>query len=154
VDWAKKIEKSRGSDLYPGEHVEAGTYVQKRGALGKTIAWGAAGAVGAVVAGKLASKQETVIAETGAAAQLPADAAVLGLSAHRLMVFSHSKMSGKPKELVLAVPLADVAAITVEQKKLSYALELVFSDGSAAEYEAVKMAKPVEFVEAFTRLKG
>lgn len=154
MDWAKKIEKSRGEDLYPGEEVEAATFVQKGGTMGRTIGWGAGGVVGAVVADKMARTREEQATEAGAAGKLPTDAAVLGVSRQRLLVFSHSRLSGKPKEMVLAVPLGDVAAITVEQKKISYALRVEFADGSAAAYEAVKLAKPVEFGETFNRLKG
>ena len=154
VDWAKKIHKHSGSELYAGEQVEAGTFVQPTGTLGRQVGFGVGGVVGAVAAEKLAKKGDDVGAGGGIADSFPASRSVLGVSTQRLMVFAHGSVSGRSKEMVAHVPLRDVAGIAIEKKKMSFGLTIGFSDGSAIEYEAVKMAKPVEFVETFNRLRG
>lgn len=69
------------------------------------------------------------------------------------MAFGPSRLGGKPKEMVVAVPLDDIAAITVDKNKINCALGVALNDGWSTVHEAVKMAKPVEFAETFSRLR-
>jgi hypothetical protein len=154
VDWARKINKHCGDALYPGEQIAAGTVVQPSGTIGRQVAFGVGGVVGAVAAEKLGKGQNAATARGGHAAAFPRAQTVLGLSSNRLLVFSHGAMSGRPKELVHAVPLDEIAEMTIDRNKVSYTVGVTFKDGSAVSYEAVKLAKPAAFVEAFNRLAG
>jgi len=152
VDWAKKIQKHSGSELHPGEQIEAGTFVQSSGSLGKQVGFGVGGVVGAVAAHNMGKGPEA--SEGGDGATFPQTRMVLGLSTGRLMAFAHGSMSGKPKEMLTSVALSDVAGMTAEKNKISYTLTISFNDASHVSYEAMKMVKPAEFVAAFERLKG
>ncbi|MDJ0924102.1 MAG: hypothetical protein QNJ77_06025 [Acidimicrobiia bacterium] len=155
VNWAKKIHKHSGSELYAGEQVEAGTVVQPVGTLGRQVGFGVGGVVGAIAAEKFGANGEGATPDGGGlATQFPSAQSVLGVSAQRLMAFAHGPMSGKPKEMLTQLPLDHVVGMTVDKKKMSYALTIDFADGSSVSYEAVKMAKPVEFVQAFERLRA
>lgn len=154
VDWAKRIHKHSGGELFAGEQIEAGTVVQPSGTLGRQVGFGVGGVVGAIAAEKMASRSETGGADGGTAAAFPKSQTVLGLSMHRLMAFAHGSMSGKPKEMLAAVPLAEVASMNIEKRKLSYTLSIGFGDGTGVTYEAVKMAKPAEFAATFERLRA
>ncbi len=72
----------------------------------------------------------------------------------RFLVFEFSQMSGKPKELLAESPLSQVSRIVQEQRKLHRSLQIHFSDGSLADLDVVKLAKPDEFAAAFDRIKG
>ena len=153
VDWAKKIHKHCGDALYAGEQVEAGTVVQPGGTLSRQVAFGVGGLVGAIAADKLGKNKDEPPAAGGSADAFPGAASVLGISSQRLMAFEHGSLSGKPKEIVAAVPLHDVAEMSAVKNKLSYTLGIDFKDGSTVSYEAVKLAKPEEFVATFERLR-
>lgn len=79
--------------------------------------------------------------------------AVIGISAQRVLVFGHSKLSGRPQDLDVAFPLQEIDAVTTEKKKKkkkkSSTLDIRFSDGSVAQFEVVRPAKPGPLVEAF-----
>ncbi len=154
VDWAKKIQKHCADALYAGESIAAGTVVQPGGTLGRQVAFGVGGLVGAIAADKLGKGVPDEPADGGHATAFPATQSVLGISEHRLMVFAHGSLSGKPKELIHFVPLHDVAKMKIEKNKMSYTIGIGFGDGSGVSYEAVKLAKPEEFVATFERLRG
>lgn len=155
VNWAKKIEKSCGTQLHPGEHIEAGTFVQPAGVLARQVGVGTGGLVGALIAEKVTSRRtDAVASDGGLAAQFPTGRLVLGLSAGRLLAFSHGTVSGKPKDLIAAVGLRDIDTISAARKKISYEVQISFRDGTAVSYEAVKTAKPEEFIATFERLHG
>ena len=164
INFAKKIEKHRSSDLHPGEKIEAATFVQPVGEYGRMLGTQLGGVVGAVAAGRAAKKREAEAEEEAAGSEAPADGglasqisvspAVLGLSAQRMLVFGHSKLSGRPTDLDVAYSIQDVAGMTSEKKKMSATLDISFADGSTAQFEVVKPAKPGPFVEAYERLKG
>jgi len=154
VDWAKKLQKHIGSKLYPGEEIEAGIYVQPGGTLGRSAGTSAGGLLGTFVADKLTKANETASSEDGLGTNFPQARAVLGMSSQRLMAFDQGSISGKPKEMLTSVPLRDIVSISAEKHKVSYTVSIAFADGSTVSYEAVKMAKPDEFVAAFERLRG
>lgn len=160
VNFAKKIEKHRSSDLHAGESIEAAMFVQPVGSFGRQMGIQLGGVVGAVAASRAGKKRESEAEESeapeggGLAAEITVSPAVIGLSAQRLLVFGHSKLSGRPSDLDASYPIQDVESVTTEKKKLSSALEIRFADGSVAQFEVVRPGKPAPFVEAFTRLKG
>lgn len=158
VDWPKRIQKHCGSELHPGEQVEAGTVVEPGGSLGRQlgrqIGLSVGGVVGLLSAEKITKGSETQSSETGVAARFPQAQMILGLSSQRLMAFAQGSMSGKPKEMLASAPLKDIAAMSLEKNKATYTLTVSFADDSEVSYEIVKMGKPAEFVSAFERLSG
>jgi hypothetical protein len=50
--------------------------------------------------------------------------------------------------------LDQVAGIEMEKRKLTHATAVVFSDGTGVFFEAPRVGKPDDFLEAFNRLKG
>ena len=80
---------------------------------------------------------------------------VVGLTARRMLLWSHSQMSGKPKELIAEIPLERVASFSVEKKKATFDTTITFTDGSGILLEAPKIAnKPERFAASFSRLTG
>ncbi|MEQ8841207.1 MAG: hypothetical protein RIB98_09505 [Acidimicrobiales bacterium] len=157
IDFGKKITKSCGDDLEPGETVLAGTFVQPAGAIRRQVAYGAIGGViGAVVSQKAGEKRanETPTAEEGIVIDIPPGKAVLGLTDRRLLVFGHSAMTGRPKGLNAAIPLDQVAGVTHESGKLTGKLLVSFADGTSIDFDVVKTAKPGPFVDAFHATTG
>lgn len=157
VDWVKKIRKSVGADIAADEQVEAGMFVQPAGTTNGMMSRQLGGIVGAAIANTLSSvkgESQELSRDTGLAADVEAQPLVLGLTSRRLLMWSHSTMSGKPKELKTAIPLDRVAAVEMEKNKMSTAVVIAFDDGSGLTVEAPKMQKPDEFLQAFRRLTG
>lgn len=85
----------------------------------------------------------------GLASTFPGRNVVLGLTDTRLVVFSHSTLSGKPKELLVEYPLEDLAAIDMHAAKaLHKKTRLFFVDGSAVDLEAPKASGIDDFCVA------
>jgi hypothetical protein len=103
----------------------------------------------------LGTSEHGFVADQGFAAQIPSNQAlVLGLTFRRLLVWGHSRMSGKPKGLKTEVPLSRVAVIEAEKQKLAHIMAIIFDDGSGTVVEAPKLGKPEVFLATFHRLKG
>ena len=165
VNFAKKIEKHRDQDLHPGETIQAAVIGQPSGSFGRQMGVQLGGVIGAVAAERRNKKRAEAAAdeaaatgapdEGGLAAQVPGgEAIVLGLSVQRLLVFGHSKLSGRPTDLKAAFPIDQVESVSSEKKKLTSSMAVRFSDGSAIDFEIVRPAKPGPFVDAFAALKG
>jgi hypothetical protein len=145
ADWTKKISKVAGDDLEPGETVIEGVFLQPSGTTGASVARGVGGLVGSAIASKLKSDtSEALVSDRGIAATMPAAATVLGLTDRRVLVYGHATLSGKPKELKLSIPRADLASVEVEKQKATYRFVLHFADGSASAYEAPRMSNDPE----------
>ncbi|MCB2223626.1 MAG: hypothetical protein KQH83_05560 [Actinobacteria bacterium] len=155
--FVKKVVKHCSGDLHPGETVEGATFGRPAGTFGRSVAFGAAGVVGAVAAAGTTAKREAghegATAE-GKAAGFPSGDVVLAVTPMRFLVFGFAQMSGKPKELRAEYPLTEVAGVSQEQRKLHRSLQIRFDDGSLVDLDVVKMARPDDFQAAFERLKG
>ncbi len=158
VDWAKKIARSVGQDIQADEQVEAGLFVQPSGLTAGMMGSQLGGLVGALMVDKLGGEKldaEHIVTDEGIAATIPKrQPLVLGLTGRRLLVWGHGKMSGKPKGLLVEMPLDQVAGIQMEKQKLTHATAVVFGDGTGVFFEAPRIGKPDDFLETFNRLKG
>lgn len=140
ADWTKKISKVAGDVLQPGEQLREGMFVQASGTTSHLMARSLGGIAGAAIAAKLRTKDDGSIDSTsGTAGAMPDGPIVLGLTDQRLLVFSHSKLSGKPKDLVHSLTKADLAAVDVQKGTATSKVTLVFADGTAKQYEAPRI---------------
>lgn len=139
--WDKKIRKSVGGDLIADEELRAGVFVQPFGTTGNLMAKELGGLVGRALAGSKGRKDQS---ETGMASTLPDGRLVLGLTDHRLVVWGHSSLTGKPKGFKTSFPVADLAAVEIEKLRTVCAFVLHFADGSSKLFEAPRMANDPE----------
>jgi hypothetical protein len=153
-DFVKLIHKHRSQDLHPGEQVAAAVFVQPMGSMGASVAFGVAGAVGKAAADARRKKGEAEAAPDTIAARMPGGRLVLGISPQRLLVFEHGTMSGRPKELVAEFGWDQIAGIDLGEGKLSQQLTIRFADESEAVVQAMKLAKPQPFVDAYRQLRA
>jgi hypothetical protein len=155
VDWKKKIVKAVGDDLQADEQLEAGTFVQPAGALGRNLG-SQLGGIGALVAVTRSQEKKRdamdIVTDSGIGAQLGDKRHVTGLTSKRFLIWGHSSLSGKPKGLDLAIPLDDLESISHEKGKTVTKMVFEFGDGSGAIMEASNIGKPDEFIEAYQRL--
>lgn len=151
ANWVKKINKSVGSDLGPTESLTGAMLLQPSGMTGGLMARSIGGMVGAAVASTLRSDPSGhLVTDQGIAARFPNDTLVLGLTDQRVLGWSMSAMTGKPKELKVAIPRADLVEVEAEKKSATYTVVLVFSDGTAKPYEAPRVNNTTaEFIAAF-----
>ena len=158
ADWTKKIMKSVGGDLAADEQLEDGVFLNPAGTTSGMIGRQAGGLIGAAVASKMQKNKaeaSTLATDTGIAAEWPEKPVVVGLTGRRLLLWSHSQMSGKPKELIGEIDLDRVAGIDVEKKKATFDTTIRFTDGSGIQLEAPKIAnKPERFAQSFSRVTG
>ena len=158
ADWTKKIMKTVGSDLAADEQLEDGMFLNPAGTTSGMVGRQAGGLIGAAVAGKMQKNKaaaSTLVSDTGIAETWPKHPVVVGLTGRRMLMWSHSQMRGKPKELIGEIPLEQIAGIDIEKKKATFDATLRFTDGSGILLEAPKIAnKPERFAETFSRLTG
>jgi hypothetical protein len=148
-NWAKKIEKHVGDDLQPGERLLQGAFVQPLGTSKQMMARSLGGIAGAAIAAKMRGKQGPD-AGPGIGDEFPSTPLVLGITDQRLIAWGHSTMLGRPKGLVLAVPVTQVAGVEADKGKASYKITTWFTDGSAVGYEAQRIGNDLDdFLAAF-----
>ncbi len=56
-----------------------------------------------------------------------------------MLVWSHSQLKGKPKELQAELRRDQIAGVEVEKKKTVYAMVVRFSDNSALDFDMPKV---------------
>lgn len=159
VDFVKKVQKEKGGSLHPGEEVVGAAFVLPIGSVGRSVGFGVGGLVGSAIAGaaqkKKADGSDGEPVTGGVAESIPQGKnLVLAVTPMRFLVFEHKVVSGKPGDLLLELPLGQVAAVETEKQKLTYRLRVAFSDGSMIEMESGKLAKPQKFAEAFDSLRS
>jgi hypothetical protein len=144
ASWTKKISKV--APLEPGERLVEGVLLQPSGTTGQMVAKGVGGMIGKAVASKLGGGTATeLVTDSGIAATMPTTkTTVLGLTDRRLLVFGHGSLSGKPKDLELAIPTDDLVSVDVEKQKATYRFVLHFADGTSSIYEAPRLANDPE----------
>jgi len=149
--WKKKIEKSVGGDIEAGEVLVEGMLLQPSGMVKGLVAKEVGGLAGAAIASRMGRSAEDATAPIGGtAAAFPDGPIVVGLTDRRLVAWSWAKLTGKPKELLAAVPRESVAAIDLEKQSATYRVTVTFGDGSSRVYEAPKLGNQApELVEAF-----
>ncbi len=157
VDFAKKVQKKGAEHLHPGEEVVAAVPWQRPGSLGKQVAFSSGGLVGAAVyAAANRNKKDDEAEEPAASAAEAFDGkqAILAVTSQRIILFSQSAMSGAPKDVVAEWSHDQVKELHLEKQKLTHRAELTFADGSTAEGEIVRAAKPERFAESFKTATG
>jgi hypothetical protein len=157
ASYLKKLAKHCSEHLAADEQFEGALFARPAGTISRSVGFGAAGLAGAVVSERAAKKRREGhegATDEGSAAAFPAGDVALGLTHRRMLVFKHSQVSGKPKEMLAEYPLDQVAGMSQEKRKLHRSFHLHFVDGSLVDLDVVKMAKPEEFIDAFGRLTG
>ncbi len=154
VDMAKKIHKKGAEFLAPGEKVIAASTIAAVGQFKKSVAFGAVGGLaGAAIGSAIKGKADE--AEGGSMADDFPDhrQAILALSNQRWLLFEQGAMSGAPKALSAEWPHDQIKAIEIEKGKLTSKVSVVFADGSTAQAEAIKAAKPEQLAEALSQIR-
>ncbi len=155
VDWAKKITKSCAGDIAADEQIEAGTFVQPAGAMGRQLGSQLGGIAGLVAVTRNQEKKRDAMeikTDEGLGMQLGSGRRVIGLTSRRFLMWGHSQLSGKPKGLEAEIPLDDLVSISHDKGKLVTKMVFEFADGSGAIMDAANIGKPETFIEAYERL--
>ena len=157
VDFAKKVQKKGAEHLHPGEEVVAAVPWQRPGSFGKQLAITSGGLVGAAIhAATNRDKSDDTENEPAAAAADAWDGkqAILAVTSQRVLLFSQGAMSGAPKDVVAEWSHDQVTGLHLVKQKLTHRVEMTFADGSTAEGEIVRAAKPERFAESFRATTG
>jgi len=157
VDWAKKITKACKGDIDADEQIEAGTFVQPAGAMGRALGSQLGGIAGLVAVTRNQEKKRDAMeikTDEGVGLALGSGRRVIGLTSRRFLVWGHSSLSGKPKGLEAAIPLDDLVSISHDKGKIVTKMVFEFADGSGAIMDASNVGKPETFIEAYQRLSG
>jgi hypothetical protein len=146
ANWNKKVSKAAKDDLAPGEEIVASVFLQPTGTMGKAVGHGVGGLIGRAVASKLGGGTDTIelVTDEGIAARFPAEPTVLGLTPGRLLVYGYSSLGGKPKGLKQVLSSGDLSAVELDKQKATYRCVLHFGDGTAAIFEAPRVANDPE----------
>ncbi len=155
VDWAKKITKTCAGDIEADEQIEAGTFVQPGGAMGRQLGSQLGGIAGFVAVTRNQGKKRDAMeikTDEGLGKQLGSGRRVIGLTSRRFLMWGHSQLSGKPKGLEAAIPLDDLVSISHDKGKIVTKMVFEFADGSGAIMDAANLGKPERFIEAYERL--
>ena len=154
VDFAKKVQKKGAEFLHPGEQVVAAVPFQKPGSFGKQVALSSGGVVGAAVYAAANRQKDNDLVGAGAADLFAGQQCILALTNTRFLAFSQSAISGSPKELLGEWPHDKVVGIDLEKQKLTHKAVVRFTDGTVAEGEIVRAAKPEAFVKVLSSVTG
>ncbi len=128
ADYKKYLVKPSAGLLEPDEPILAGAPCLPRGAITKRAVGSIFGVVGNLVAGDAATRGHKLAGST-----LPSVIA-LGVTPKRLLVFAMGPVTGRPNQLLFAIPLSDVTEVrwaqgrAVGMKKMS--LDISLADGS------------------------
>ena len=155
VDWVKKVNKSCAGDIEADEQLEAATFVQPAGAMGRQLGSQLGGIAGLVAVTRNQEKKRDAMevkTDEGLGKQLGSGRRVVGLTSRRFLMWGHSQLSGKPKNLEAAIPIDDVVSISHDKGKVVTKLVFEFADGSGAIMDAANIGKPAAFIEAYERL--
>ena len=71
----------------------------------------------------------------------------LGLTKSRIILWSRSQMSGKPKEVIGEIPLSEIVGATFEKGKLGDLIQLQFADSNSLQLESIKVNKGEDFID-------
>ncbi|MCP3912973.1 MAG: hypothetical protein GY745_03225 [Actinomycetia bacterium] len=155
VDMVKKIHKKGADLLLPGEEVLGASVVTQVGQFKKSVAFGAIGgvvgaAVGSAVGGKADAPDEGTMAESFPTTKQ----AILAVTTQRWVLFEQGMASGGPKGIAAEWRHEQIRGLELEKGKLTTKVNVMFDDGSVAQVEAVKAAKPDRLIAAAHRLGG
>jgi hypothetical protein len=149
VDMVKKIHKKSSELLHPGEEILGACVVSPVGQFKKSVAFGAVGGlVGAAVGAAIKGGSDVPEPNSQADSFPLTKQSILAVSEQRWILFEQSAMSGAPKGVLGEWSRSEIQSLDQERGKLTSRLKLRFADGSTAEMEAVKAAKPDSLVAA------
>ena len=106
AEYVRHLVRPANGLLAPDETLLAGSPCLPRGAIGKRAAGGFFGVAGNAIAGAAAKSGY------GAAAPSLPSLVALGVTTERILIFGMGSFRGRPKKLLYAIPLAEVARIT------------------------------------------
>ena len=147
VDMAKKIQKKSPELLNPDEQVLGACVVLPVGQFKKNVAFTAVGgavgaAIGQAVGGKATPSAEGSLADTLKVTRQ----AILAITNQRWVLFEQGLMSGGAKSVQGQWPHDHIDRLEFEKSRLTSRIDVVFADGSVAQLEAVKGARPERLV--------
>ena len=148
--YADKLQKAAADTLRPGETVLGAIRTQPRGTV---TGMAVGGLIGSAVAGRQAAKARAQSGEGSKAASWPSGRLAVGVTGQRLVAFNYTAM-GKPKDLQMEVPLDEITGVELGKAKITKAVVISFTDGSAVDLECSKLEKVDDFVSAFKTAKG
>lgn len=149
VDMVKKLHKKSSGLLNPDEEILGATVIMPVGSFKKSVAFGAVGGVvGMAVGQAIGGKGEEAEAGTMADAFPKLKQAILAYSNQRWILFEQSVMSGAAKRVVEQWGRDQIVGVELEKGKLTNKVNIQFRDGSVAQVEAVKGARPDRLIEA------
>lgn len=144
----KKIEKAADKiGIENGETVLAACTTNPKGTMTRMVAKELGGILAAVAAD---GRQSNTPSGQGLADRFPAGQHYLVLTDRRLLVYSVSAMSGKPKELKAEWSRDELAGIATEPGKLAIPMSIAFADGTAIQIEAARGTNAESLPEALT----
>ncbi|MCH8902967.1 MAG: hypothetical protein IIA45_03520 [Bacteroidetes bacterium] len=76
----------------------------------------------------------------------------MGLSSERVLLWSRSSWTGRPKDFLGHIPLTDISTARFEAGRLGDKLFLEFNKGNTLELESVKIDKGEDFVNQLQAL--
>lgn len=144
ASWMKKLDKVSRGDLQPGEELIAAVFLQPGGTMGQAVGRGVGGVIGKAVASKLGSSSNgtataDLVTDSGIGSTFDDQPSVLGLTTQRVLVYSYGSMSGKPKDLKMWIPAADLVSVDTTKQKATHRFVMNFRDGSATVFEAPRV---------------
>lgn len=149
MSWEKKILKSVGDDLEPGERLLSGLIAQPAGMMRGMLAREVGGLIGSAIAARSRTGEGVLDSDSGVAAQFTDGPLVLGITDRRLIAWTWAKLTGKPKALHGSITRDLLIDVQAEKKAANHALVLLFADGTGRLYEVPKIGTDVEaFVAA------
>ncbi len=146
----KAMKKSIEPYMEPGEELLNVTIVQGKG---MTKALLAGGAIGQAVVGSKKDKRFQAEEKAEGAIELSSKMGI-GITSQRLLLFkAGGAMTLSAKELLSAVPIADVDSIEVGKSMMMKPVTITVR-GESFQVEAPKASNTNAMVDAFTRAKG
>jgi hypothetical protein len=155
VDMVKKIHKKGAELLLPGEEVLGACVVSPVGQFKKSVAFGViGGGVGAAVGSAIKGKPDAPDEGSMAGLFPITKQAILAVTTQRWVLFEQGLASGGPKGIDAEWRHEQIRGLELENGKLISKVNVTFDDGSVAQVEAVKAAKPDRLVAAAERVWG
>ena len=135
ANWTAKFGEAARPDLERGERVRAAVFVVPAATSMTATTLSAVGRGGPI------------------AASMPIAASVLGLTDRRLLVYGHSSLADKPKDLRFELPLDRLRSVDVEERSATCRFVLRFGDGSSSVYEAPRIVNDAASFAAAAELQ-
>lgn len=144
-DITKRILEYGDGALLPDERLVAACLAQPKGTARRQLTGGVVGAIGGLKSARRAATDPTDCI----AHRFPSRRIAIAVTDRRLLVYGQDTRS-RPRDLLLSLPLADVATATLGSALMTLPLTLGFVDGSTIDLEAGRATGAADVVEAIT----